>query len=180
MSSPSQGTRDPGRPASFPYVLIAFAGVLYFALVVCAFGFVSLLTDTDVVTQADAGPLVGPFATVSAVVTVLLYLLGIARRFEREQRIALESRSGDPVRLPLGRAVLIGFITFIVYVLAGALAYSVATAQLFTIVMFAAGSAMSWYAVSVGVLAAGITALYMLVLASGGEHPARPLWPWER
>ena len=46
--------------------------------------------------------------------------------------------------------------------------------------MFAAGSAMSWYAVSVGVLAAGITALYLLVLASVGEPPVRPLWPWER
>lgn len=178
MSIPNPGQGE--RPASFPYTLAIFAAVLYFALVVCAFGFLSLLTDTDVVSQADAGPLVGPTATGSAVVTVLLYLLGIGRRYERDLHEAIAASIGDPVRLPLGRAVLIGVVSYVVYVLVGAFAYSIATAQLFSMVLFAAGSALSGYAIAVGVLAAAISVTYMLVLGSGGEHPARPLWPWER
>ncbi|WP_411722333.1 DUF6121 family protein [Mycetocola sp.] len=180
MSIPNPGEVTPGRPAAFPYTLAIFATVLYFALVVCAFGFVSLLTDTDVVPQADAGPLVGPIATGSAVGTVLLYLLGIGRRYERNLHEAISLSIGDPVRLPLGRSVLIGIVSYVVYVLVGGFAYSVVTAEIFSIVLFAAGSALSGFAISVGVLAAAISVAYMLVLGSGGEHPARPLWPWER
>jgi hypothetical protein len=176
MSTPNAG----GRPSSFPYTLAVFATVLYFALVVCAFGFVSLFTDTDVVPQADAGPLVGPLATGSAVVTVLLYLLGIGRRYERDLHEAMAASIGDPVRLPLGRAILIGIVSFVVYVLVGALSYSIVTAEVFSVVLFAAGSALSGFAAAVGVLAALVAVAYMLVLGSGGEHPARPLWPWER
>ncbi|MCU1561522.1 DUF6121 family protein [Mycetocola sp.] len=180
MSIPNPSDGAPGRPASFPYTLAIFATVLYFALVVCAFGFVSLLTDTDVVSQADAGPLVGPIATGSAVVAVLLYLLGIGRRYERDLHEAVAASIGDPVRLPLGRAVLVGIVSYVVYVFAGAFAYSIVTAEVFSIVLFAAGSALSGFAIAVGTLAATISVAYMLVLGSGGEHPARPLWPWER
>lgn len=170
----------PARPASFPYVLAVFAAGLYFALVVCAFGFVSLLTDTDVVSQADAGPLVGPAATGAAVVTVLLFLLGVARGYERESRAAIAASSGDPVRLPLGRSLLVGLVSYAVYVLAGAALYAVTTGKPFSFVLFAADSSLRGYAVAVGVIATVVSAVYMLVLASGGEHPARPLWPWER
>jgi hypothetical protein len=180
MSTQHPNNGSPPRPASFPYTLAIFATVLYFALVVCAFGFVSLLTDTDVVTQADAGPLVGPTATGSAVVTVLLYLLGLGRRYERNVHQAVAASIGDPVRLPLGRSVLIGIVSYVVYVLIGAIAYSIVTAELFSVVLFAAGSALSGFAIAVGVLATVIAVAYMLVLGSGGEHPARPLWPWER
>lgn len=170
----------PARPASFPYVLVVFAAGLYFALVVCAFGFVSLLTDTDVVSQADAGPLVGPAATGAAVVTVVLFLLGVAQRYEHETRAAIAASSGDPVRLPLGRSFLIGIVTYAAYVLVGAALYAITTGEPFSFVLFAADSSLRGYAVAVGVLAAVISAVYMLVLATGGEHPARPLWPWER
>jgi hypothetical protein len=180
MSTKNPNNGSLPRPASFPYTLAIFATVLYFALVVCAFGFVSLLTDTDVVTQADAGPLVGPTATGSAVLTVLLYLLGLGRRYERNVHEAVAASVGDPVRLPLGRSVLIGIVSYVVYVLIGAIAYSIVTAEVFSVVLFAAGSALSGFAIAVGVLAMVIAVAYMLVLGSGGEHPARPLWPWER
>ena len=168
------------RPASFPYVLVGFAAVAYFALVVCAFGFVSLLTDTDVVSQADAGPLVGPAATGSAVVTVVLFLLGVAAGYQRETRAAIAASSGDPVRLPLGRSLLAGVVAYAVYVLVGAALYAFTTGLPFSFVLFAADASLRGYAVSVGVLAVVVSAVYMLVLATGGEHPARPLWPWER
>ena len=180
MSTDHGELPPPIRPASFPYTLVVFAVVAYFALVVCAFGFVSLLTDTDVVSQSDAGPLVGPAATGSAVLTVLLFLLGVARRYERDLRAAIAALSGDPVRIPLGRSVLIGFVAYAVYVLVGAVLYAVTTGEPFSFVLFAADSALRGYAASVGVLAAVVSAVYMLVLATGGEHPARPLWPWER
>lgn len=180
MSTSSGGSPQPIRPASFPYTLAVFATVAYFAFVVCAFGFVSLLTDTDVVSQADAGPLVGPAATGSAVVTVFLFLLGLARQYENDLRAAIAVSSGDPVRLPLGRSVLIGAVAYVVYVLVGAALYAITTGEPFSFLLFAADASLRGYAVSVGVLAAAVSAIYMLVLAGGGEHPARPLWPWER
>ncbi len=176
----SNGESPPIRPASFPYTLVIFAVVLYFALVVCAFGFISLLTDTDVVDQADAGPLVGPTATGAAILTVLLFLLSVARRYERDRLAAVAASSGDPVRIPLGRSIAIGFAAVVVYVLVGAALYSITTGEPFSFVLYVATSALRGYAIAVGVLATAVSAGYMLILASGGEHPARPLWPWER
>lgn len=176
---PSPDGEQP-RPASYPYVLVIFATVAYFAVVVCAFGFVSLLTDTDVVSQADAGPLVGPIATGSAVLTVLLSLLGIARRYERDLSAAVASASAYPVRLPLGKAGSIGLVAYLLYVVVGAAGYAIHTGEPFSFVLFAADASIRGYAIAVGVLAAVISVSYMLVLAAGGEHPARPLWPWER
>ncbi|MBG6238992.1 hypothetical protein IWX78_001971 [Mycetocola sp. CAN_C7] len=169
-----------GRSASYPYMLVLFAVVLYFALVVCAFGFVSLLTDTDVVDASDAGPLVGPAATGSAVLTVLFFLIGIARQYEHDLRAAVAGAVEHPVRLPLGRSVLIGAVSFAAYVLVGAILYAVTTGELFSAVLFAADSTLSGYALVAGILAAAVAVIYMIVLATGGEHPARPLWPWER
>ncbi|MET1052103.1 MAG: DUF6121 family protein [Mycetocola sp.] len=176
MSAPDR----PGRPTSYPYTLVVFAGVAYFALVVCAFGFLSLLTNTDVVSQPDAGPLVGPAATGSAVLTLLLFLIDVARRYERDLRAAVAASSLRPVRLPLGRSILIGAVSFAAYVIVGSVLYAMTTEQLFSAVLFAADASLSGYGLAAGVLAAVVSALYMVVLATGGEHPARPLWPWER
>ena len=69
-SSPSGRRPQGGAPAAYArmmdvarrnaWVVAAFAAALDLALVVCAYGFVSLLTDVDVIADPAAGLLVGP------------------------------------------------------------------------------------------------------------------------
>jgi hypothetical protein len=167
-------------PVPYSYVLSVFATVTYFALVVCAFGFISLLTDTEVVAQRDAGPLVGPTATASAILVVLLALLRAARRYEASIARAGETRGSDPVRVPLGRAISTGVLAFVTYVLVGSVLYAATADQLFSGLLFAADAIMRLYAVAVGSLATLVYLAFALILAAGGAHPARPLWPWEK
>jgi hypothetical protein len=168
------------RPVAYSYVLSVFATFTYFALVVCAFGFISLLTDTEVITQPDAGPLIGPVAIASAIVVVLLMLLSAARRYEASVAAARRESVGDPVRVPLGRAVTTGILAFFAYVLVGSILYALTADQLFSGLLFAADAVVRLYAVAVGVLAAIVYLAFALILAAGGAHPARPLWPWEK
>ncbi|MFU8945988.1 DUF6121 family protein [Mycetocola zhadangensis] len=172
---------EPGpRPVAYSYVLSVFATFTYFALVVCAFGFISLLTNTEVVSRPDAGPLVGPTATAGAILTVLLSLLAAARRYEASVERAREASIGDPVRVPLGRAITTGVLAFLVYLLLGSILYAVTADQLFSGLLFAADAVLRLYAIAVGVLAVLIHLAFALILASGGANPARPLWPWEK
>ena len=178
--SANRPENDGAGPVAYSYVLSVFATFTYFALVVCAFGFISLLTDTEVVSQPDAGPLIGPTATASAVLAVLLALLGAARRYEASVVRAREASIGDPVRVPLGRAITTGVIAFFAYVLVGSLLYAATADQLFSGLLFAADAILRLYAVAVGSLAVVIYLAFALILAAGGAHPARPLWPWEK
>ncbi|GGE82136.1 DUF6121 family protein [Mycetocola zhadangensis] len=171
---------DGSQPVAYSYVLAVFATFTYFALVVCAFGFISLLTNTDVVSQPDAGPLVGPAATASAVLTVLLALLQGARGYEASVVRAREALIGDPVRVPLGRAITTGVVAFFAYILIGSFLYGETVGQLFSGLLFAADAILQLYAVAVGLLAVLIYLAFALILAAGGSHPARPLWPWEK
>jgi hypothetical protein len=171
---------DTPRPVAYSYVLSVFATFTYFALVVCAFGFISLLTNTEVVSRPDAGPLIGPVATASAILAVLLALLSAARRYEAAAVRAREESVGDPVRVPLGRAVSTGVGAFLAYVLVGSLLYAAASDNLFSGLLFAADAILKLYAVAVGLLAVLIYLLFAFVLSAGGSHPARPLWPWEK
>ena len=168
------------RSVAYSYVLAVFATFTYFALVVCAFGFISLLTDTDVVSQPDAGPLIGPTATAAAILAVLLALLGVARRYEASVARANAASIGDPVRVPLGRAISTGVIAMLTYVLVGSVLYSVTADHLFSGLLFAADAIVRFYGIAVGILAAFVYVAFALILAAGGAHPARPLWPWEK
>ena len=73
---------DPRRTA---WVFAGFAAALDLALVVCAYGFVSLLADVDVVADEAVGVLVAPVAVGASVLAVLL-TLGI--RLVRPERMA--------------------------------------------------------------------------------------------
>ena len=48
-------------------ILPALMAVVYGALLIAAWGFTSLITDTDVITEVDAGPLLGPAMGLAAV-----------------------------------------------------------------------------------------------------------------
>ncbi|MCP2029997.1 hypothetical protein L1277_000061 [Okibacterium sp. HSC-33S16] len=171
---------DTPRPVAYSSVLSIFATFTYFALVVCAFGFISLLTNTEVVARPNAGPLIGPVATASAILTVLIALLSAARRFEAAVARARDASLGDPVRVPLGRAISTGVAAFLAYLLVGSVLYAFASDHLFSGVLFAADAILNLYAVAVGLLAVLIYLAFAFVLGAGGSHPARPLWPWEK
>lgn len=54
--------------------------VAYVACLITLWGLTSLLLDRDVITEADAGPLLGPSMAVSASIVVALALWGLRRR----------------------------------------------------------------------------------------------------
>ena len=66
------------------WVVAAFAAALDLAALVCAWGFVSLLTDAEVIASPDAGRLVGPAAAGASVLAVLFTLAHTLRRPERQ------------------------------------------------------------------------------------------------
>ncbi|HKH07380.1 MAG TPA: DUF6121 family protein, partial [Agromyces sp.] len=96
------------RPA---WVVAAFSAALYLALVVCAYGFVSLLADIEVVASGSAGPLVGPAIVAAAVAALLLHLAATLR---------------TPDRM-LGTVLLAALWTWLAAVVVATIGYAVAT-----------------------------------------------------
>ncbi|MEO6201498.1 MAG: DUF6121 family protein [Cryobacterium sp.] len=150
-------------------ILAVFTTALYLALVVAAFGLISLATNTDVVPQHDAGPLVGPGMTGAAVLTVfiLLLLLGVRTPPERQ-------------RIALGFAFGAGLAAVAALVVVGSLLYSAGEGQSIGIVTFGGSMLLGPFAAATGITAFIIVLVYSWILAAHiGEH-GRPLWPWER
>jgi hypothetical protein len=245
MSTPS------GEPNRYPIVLAVFAGITFFALVVCAFGFISLFTDLEVIDEPDAGPLVGPSMVAFALAAVLISLLRRAatlrarpnpgaqppstpgaRSFDAppSSSAASEARhfgappsssptpdarffdappssspapdtqpsdappsspsnpttavprphASDPSRVPVGWAVLTGLATYLVYALSGAVHYAATTGSILAGVIFARDTFLGPFALAAGVSAFVVALVFAILVIVGGEHPRRPLWPWER
>lgn len=55
-------------------ILPALMAVVYGSLIIAAWGFTSLLTDTDVISEPDAGPLLGPAMALAAILATWLCL----------------------------------------------------------------------------------------------------------
>jgi len=200
MSTPS------GEPNRYPIVLAVFAGITFFALVVCAFGFISLFTDLEVIDEPDAGPLVGPSMVAFALAAVLLSLLRRAAALRAhptrgaQPSSAPDARSfdppppspsnpspavprphaSDPSRVPVGWAVLTGLATYLVYALSGAVLYAATTGSILAGVIFARDTFLGPFALAAGVSAFVVALVFAILVIVGGEHPRRPLWPWER
>lgn len=150
-------------------ILAVFTATLYLALIVAAFGLISLATDTDVVTQADAGPLVGPGMAGAAVLLVFILLLVLGLNSPQEQQ-----------RVAVGFAVGAGLASVAVFVVAGAVLYAVGEGQSISALTFASSMLLGPYAAATGILAFLVVLVYSWILAARvGEH-GRPLWPWER
>ena len=150
-------------------VVAVFAAVLLAALLVASFGMISLLADTDVISDPDAGPLVGPLMTVAAVVLtfILMLLLGLRTRPENQ-------------RIAVGYSLGTGFAALGVFVLVGAVLYSLGAGLPGDSVTFAASVLLGPFAVTTGILSFLITLFCSLVLASRMPERGRPKWPWER
>ncbi|MEY9851707.1 hypothetical protein ABH923_001385 [Leifsonia sp. EB41] len=154
---------------SYAIVVACFAAGLYLAVLVAAFGLISLGTDTEVIPDPSAGPLVGPIMTgvAVAVLLVLLILTGI--------RVP-----GDQQRIAPLNALGAGVACYLAYCLTGGVAGALATGDVLHFVLFAAGQLGSLYAIATGAAAVLIMLLYQLVLVGRFRQRGRPRWPWER
>lgn len=153
---------DPERRNA--WVVAAFAAALDLAAVVCAWGFVSLLTDAEVIAAPDAGRLVGPAAVGASVGAVLLTL---ARTLQRPER--------------LWPSVLFPAIwSWVALVLVAAVGYALATGTALAALTFGVGLGIGWFGLLVPALAAVIGSLAALVARGRSGGMERPRWPWER
>jgi hypothetical protein len=146
-------------------VVAAFAVVLHLALVVCAFGFVSLFADVDVVARAGTGGLVGP-----AMIAVAVSVTGVA--LVRDARRPLSRVRQRSWPLVVGVAVLLA------YVLSGAVLVALEEGTVFEGVAFAGSTLASVFPYLAGVLAAVVAVAYSAV--ADARPGAAPRWPWER
>lgn len=146
------------------WVVAAFAAALDLAAVVCAWGFVSLLTDAEVVAVPEAGRLVGPAAAGASVVAVLFTLAHTLRRPDRQWPSMLFS-------------ALWSWLALIVVATVG---YAIATGTLLAAVLFGLGLGVTWFGLLVPALAAVVASFAVLVARGRSSGMQRPLWPWER
>jgi hypothetical protein len=145
-----------------------FATGLFLALIIAAFGMISLLAGVDVIADPHAGQLVGPVAVAGATALLIGCLLAIALRVpEERQRIA-----------PL-TALAIAVGAYLAYALVGAIAYFFAGADAVAALLFLGDQLTGPFGIAVAVIAFVITVLFMLVLASRIADRGRPRWPWE-
>jgi hypothetical protein len=153
---------------NYATVVAFFAAFLYLAVLVAAFGLISLYWNIEVIDVADAGPLVGPVMVGCATIAVLVCLVVRGRSVPAdEQRIA-----------PL-TALLVGVIAYVVFVLGGGIAYAVGGGEPLGFLTFSFHMFASWFSVATGVAAAVIAFVYQLVLVGRFQQKGRPRWPWE-
>ena len=145
------------------WVVAAFAAALDLALVVCAWGFVSLLTDVDVIAAPDAGLLVGPAAAGASVAAVLLTLAHTLRRPDRQLPSVLFS-------------ALWSWVALVVVATVG---YAIATGTLLAALLFGLGLGITWFGLLVPALAAVVASFAVLVARGRSSGMERPRWPWE-
>ncbi|MCD2441640.1 DUF6121 family protein [Agromyces sp. SYSU K20354] len=146
------------------WVVAAFAAAGYLAFVVCAFGFVSLFTDAEVIASPDAGLLVGPAIVAAAVVALLLHL---GRALRRPQRMA-------------GPVLLAALWTWLAALVVAVVGYSLATGTALASMLFGLGFAVGWFGLLIPALAALVTSFAVLVSRGEQGGARRPRWPWER
>jgi hypothetical protein len=151
----------PRRPA---WVVAAFAAALDLALVVFAYGFMSLLTDEEVIARPQAGLLVGP-AIVGASVAALLLHLG--RSLTDPSRTA---------RITLLAAVW----TWSAAVVVAIVGYAITTGTVLAALLFGLGFGVGWFGLLIPALAAFVAWLAALVASAQAAGADRPRWPWER
>lgn len=161
------GPSGQGRGAGLGYgiALAAFAAFLYLALVVCAFGVLSLLLDQDVVPERDAGPLLGPASVGVCVVAVLVAMITLAAR-PAVERIAAPS-------------LVTGVVAYLLFLLVGGAIYGLGRQEPGAILGYALDHATTAFAVAIGVLAAAVQVVFLLLLARRDAGGGAPHWGWE-
>ena len=146
-----------------------FASGLFLALLIAAFGVISLLSGTEVIADRRAGELAGPVAAAAATLLVIGCLLLIALRVpESRQRVAPLAAAG------------IGVGAYLAWALFAALAFLLGRGDPVGALIFFGGLLTGPFAICAGIIAFVVALLYTLVLASRVAERGRPRWPWER
>lgn len=134
------------------------SAVLYGALLGAAYGIISLVTNQDVITEQDVGPLLGPvmagFACLLVFVSVLLSL----------------RPTGGPLRLPWGRSVLTAIAVYLLGPTMGAIIVAFDRGDVFAALFFFAHSITGPFIVA-SALAAIPVVLFAPLLASSTNRP---------
>lgn len=154
----------PGR--GLRYGRSVFATALFVALVVAGWGFVSLLTETDVVADRDVGPIVVPVSVAISAIVVLIALA--APRWSTMIARGMGALLGSSAVLALGAVAVqlaaLGILQF------------VATGRLTALLLVIAVQAPTPYTLVV-IGAAFVSAVGLGLLAAGPGHAS---WPWEK
>jgi hypothetical protein len=154
---------------TYAAAMATFAAVLYVALVVAVFGVISLLLDRDVITDHEAGPIVGPVMTGVAILVVYFGMLAIGLRVPPAKQ-----------RVSIGAALLLGFGAYFFFAVAGGVLLGAGRGDPFGFVLFAGSQLLSPFALALGALGFVVALLYTVVLASRIGERGRPRWPWEK
>lgn len=146
------------------WVVAGFAAAFDLALVVCGFGFVSLLLDLEVVGDPAVGVLVAPLAVGASVAAVLVTLGARLRRPERMAATVL-------------LAALASWLAFVVVAI-GARLFSSTDAAMESL-RFGLVLGVGWFGLLVPACAAFAASLAVLVARGRQGGMDRPRWPWE-
>lgn len=152
------------RNPTSAWPVASFAAALHVALIVAAFGFVSLLADIEPVPDPEAGRLVAPL-TVAASVGALLVLLGRAL--------------GRGIR-PWSVAGLALVVTWAAGVVGATLSYAAATGTVLAAVLFALSFMTIGFGAIIPVTGALVALLAAVTVRAQQGGVERPRWPWER
>lgn len=145
-----------------------FGIILFVTLVIASFGMISLFTDTDVIAEADAGPLVGPSMVAAAVLTTFALWLAIAFRLPPKR-----------IHASLPVALAIGLAAYFAFVVVGSILYVFSTGQILSFAIFMGAHMVSPFAVTVALIATIMTVLYLALLSGKAHGSTSPTWPWE-
>ncbi|MBX0301784.1 hypothetical protein K2F54_17610 [Cryobacterium sp. 1639] len=150
-------------------IVAVFATVLFAALLVAAFGMVSLVTNLDVIADREVGTLVGPTmsAAVVLLVFVMMLLLGVNTPPEKQ-------------RVAVGWSLATGAGAFVLYVVTGVVLVGASDGDAVGAMLFGGAMVVNPFALTAGILAFVVTLVYSILLASHYGENGRPLWPWER
>ncbi|WP_210479790.1 DUF6121 family protein [Naasia sp. SYSU D00948] len=156
-------TASSGAPSARLGLLAVLTTAAWIAVVIAVWGVLSLLLDTDVIRQQDAGPYLGPSMVAVAAVALALLVLRIVRTDER-----------PPVAF-FGTAAAV----FLVLLFVGGIGYTLVRGELFWLLGFPLEYAPSPFIVAAALLA-GAAALIARVIGRAEKGGARrPRWPWE-
>jgi hypothetical protein len=154
----------PGR--GLRYGRSVFATALFIALVVAGWGFVSLLTETDVVADRGVGPIVVP---VSVGISAIVALVALAA--PRWSTVATRGLGGL-----LGSSAVLALVVVAAQLASLGMLQFVATGRPTAFVLIIAVQAPTSYTLVVAA-AAFFSALGLGMLAAG---QGRASWPWEK
>ncbi|MCU1585283.1 MAG: hypothetical protein JWM49_1839 [Microbacteriaceae bacterium] len=139
--------------------------MLFVALAILVSGFISLYGGREVLTERDAGPLVAPVMFLVAACTLYIQL------------VIFGVRRGSL----LAGALICAVVTYLFFMLSGAILYTLGRGQLLIGLLFFGSNALGPYAIAVGVIAFVIGFAFLLLISyrdSGGLQRT-PRWWWE-